>query len=191
MKKSWKIYRWSWVAYIAIIIFGLIAIIATTQGVNEHHNYLVSLSESPEYLEKVIKVDLPDIVHVKPDKGNGNYWTTYGYELKFSEELSEDCIRELNMRYKTDNAHWSTNSGAFIYRESANANYEICCLIYKDHSVVEYGYTDELSNSELALFAFIAGGFWILIFMGVILGVIEAICERRREKKQADSATQS
>ena len=189
MKKVWKIYRWSWVAYIAIIIFGFIAIITTTQGVNEHHNYLVSLSESPEYLEKVIKVDLPDIAQVESDYGVGSSWTTYGYELKFSEELSEDCIRELNMRYKTDNVHWSTNSGAFIYRESASANYEICCLIYKDHSVVEYGYTDELSNSELALLAFIAGGFWILIFMGVILGVIEAICKKR--KKQADSVTQS
>jgi hypothetical protein len=33
------------------------------------------------------------------------------------------------------------------------------------------------------------GGFWILIFVGGILGVIGAICEKR--KKQANSSTQS
>jgi hypothetical protein len=188
MKKVWKIYLWSWVVYFAIPICGLIA---SLESVSDSEKYMNNFSDTPENIEKIINIDLPDIVHVKPDNSSGNYWTTYGYELKFSEELSEDCIRELNMRYKTDNAHWSTNSGAFIYRESASSYYELCCLIYKDHSVVEYGYTDELSNSELALLAFIAGGFWILIFMGVILGVIGAICERRREKKQANSSTQS
>lgn len=183
MKKAFKIYLRSWVAYIAIIIFGSIALLATTQGVSEHHKYLVNLSESPKYIEKIIKVDLPDIVHVKPDRGYGNIWSIYRYELKFSEELSEDCMRELNMRYKKDKAHWSTNSGAFIYRESASSEYELSCLIYKDHSIVDYGFSDEdISDSELALLVFIAGGFWILVFVGVILGVIGAICEQRREK---------
>jgi hypothetical protein len=83
MKKAFKIYLRSWVAYIAIIIFGSIALLATTQGVSEHHKYLVKLSESPEYIEKIIKVDLPDIVHVKPDRGYGNIWSIYRYELKF------------------------------------------------------------------------------------------------------------
>lgn len=187
MKKVWKIYLWSWVVYFAIPICGLIA---SSESVSDSEKYMNNFSDTPENIEKIINIDLPDIVHVKSDTGHGNTYTTYGYELKFSEALSEDCIRELNMRCETDRVHWSKNyAGGFIYRESASSNNEISCLIYNDHSIVDYAVFTGESDSFWVLMFFMFGGFGILIFVGGILGVIEAICEKR--KKQADSATQS
>lgn len=182
MKKSWKIYLWSWVAYIAIFIIGSITIIATTQNVSEHHKYLVNLSESPEYIENVIKVDLPDIVHLESDYGVGSSWTTYSYDLKFSEVLSEDCIKELNKLCETDSLHWSKNfNGDFIYHESANLDYEISCLIEKDHSIVDYSICDELPTSLLGFLASTTIVFYILIAWGVIHLIISFIRKVRNK----------
>lgn len=176
MKKIWKIYLWSWVAYIAIVIIGSITIIATTQNVSERHKCLVNLSESPEYIENVIKVDLPDITHVESDFGAGSSWTTYSYDLKFSEALSEDCIKELNKLCETDSLHWSKNfNGDFIYHESENLDYEISCIIYNDYSVVDYGIYDELPSSVLGFLASTTAVLYILIIWGVVLLIIAVV----------------
>ena len=170
MKKSWKIYLWSWVAYFTILIYGFIA----SSGNNgDSEKYMRNFSDTPENIEKIIHIDLPDIIHVKSDVGHGNTWTTYGYEMKFSEVLSEDCIRELDMRCETDNNHWSKNYiGGFIYREYESSDYEITCLIYNNHFLVDYAVFTGESDSFWAVTFFIFGGFFILFFVGVILHII-------------------
>ena len=175
MKKSWKIYRWSWVAYIAIIIFGSIAILATTQNGTEHHKYLVNLSESPEYIEKVIKVDIPDIAQVESDYGIGSSWTSYGYDLKFNEALSEECTNELNKLCETDSVHWEKFEDRFMYKESASLDYDITCLVYNDHAIVDYGICDELPTSLLVFLASTTIILYILIAWGIIHLIISVI----------------
>ena len=58
----------------------------------------------------------------------------------------------------------------------------------KNDAEIKAVFTGE-SDSFWALMFFMFGGFWILIFVGGILGVIGVICEKR--KKQANSSTQS
>lgn len=183
MKKVWKIYLWSWVVYIAIVIFGSIAILTTTQKGTEHHKYLVKLSESPEYIEKVIKVDLPNIAQIDSDYGVGSSWTSYGYDLKFSEALLEDCIRELNKLCETDSIHWKKFEDRFMYTESASLNYDISCIIYNDHSVVDYGICDELPTSLLVFLASTTIILYILIAWGIIHLIISVIRKIIRKMK--------
>ena len=176
MRKSLKIYIWSWVVIIAITICGSIVLSVISGNGTEHHNHLIKLSESPEYIENVIKVDLPDIAHLESDYGAGSSWTTYSYELKFNEALSEDCIEELNKLCETDSVHWSKNfNGDFIYHESENLDYEIFSIIYNDHSVVDYGIYDELPSSVLGFLASTTAVLYILIIWGVVLLIIAVV----------------
>lgn len=169
MKKIWKIYLWLWVAYFAIPICN--GLIDSSGNASDSEKYMNNFSDTPENIEKIINIDLPDIVHVKSDTGYGNAWTSYSYDLKFSETLSEDCTRELNKLCETDSVHWSKDfNSVFIYHESENFDYKIDCIIYNDHSVVDYAvYTGEDNIWGVMLFF---GGFFILIFVGVILHII-------------------
>ena len=51
MKKGWKIYLWSWVAYFTILIYGFIA----SSGNNgDSEKYMINFSETPENIEKIM-----------------------------------------------------------------------------------------------------------------------------------------
>ena len=50
--------------------------------------YFVALCLTFIPMKKLVKITVEPFVTID----SGNYWTTYEYELKFSEELSEDCM---------------------------------------------------------------------------------------------------
>ena len=94
MKKSSKIYLGAWIATIAITL------LVVSPTYYKHSRYLTKLSEYPEYLEKVVDVDLSDITTVESDYGVGSIWRTYYHKLDLGKALSDDCIKQLEMRCK-------------------------------------------------------------------------------------------
>lgn len=179
MKKAFMIYGLAWVLFFASIV-----VCKSLQGssTSDHHGSLMSLSENPSYLEEVLELDLPDVVDVKADKGIGSRWITYGFELKFSEGLSQECVSRLEELCRTDK-RWSRYSVTtpFIYQVVKGDEYIISCVIYDDHSVVEYS----LGDGEDAIFepgfliAFFS--FHALLVWGFVLAVIAIV---RRVRKQ-------
>ncbi len=69
-----------------------------------HHD----LAEDPKNIEKIIKIDLPDIA-----KTESSYYRdppapsldVYTHDITFVEELSEECIKELEERFHTS-VYW-------------------------------------------------------------------------------------
>ena len=178
MKKAFIIYGLVWVLFIASI-----AVWSSLQGpsTSDHHGRLMSLPENPSCLEEVLGLDLPDVVDVKTDKGIGSQWITYGFDLKFSEGLSQECVSRLEELCRTDK-RWSrySETSPFIYQVVNGDEYIISCLIYDDHSVVDYS----LGDGENAIFepefliAFFS--FNALLVWGLVLAVIAVV---RRVRK--------
>ena len=173
MKKAFKIYGWAWLA----LIVATIVIIAVMIICSSHHE----LAADPYSLEKIVKVDLPDIASAQTmDDGGGSRWDMFVHKGRFTEEISEESIQKMDELCLSDSMHWSKNSdkGYYIYSDEGGIDglYLVSCTISKDRFVTTY----EVEESEgiFVLFALIFA-YMILITSGIILFIVSLF---RRKK---------
>ena len=108
MKRPLKIYGWAWVAIIAatIVTFAVMIIYPS------HHE----LAADPYSIEKIVKVDLPDIASVQAmDDLGESRWDMFVHKGRFTEEISEKSIKEMDELCQSDTIHWSKNSDKVVY----------------------------------------------------------------------------
>ena len=178
MKRALKIYIWAWV--VAVVSTFIAVLVAAC--VPSHHD----LAKDPNNIEKVIKVDLPDISCVEStdnlDRG-ASRWDVYVHHAKFSETLSANSINVMDERCQTDSAHWQKDEdkGCYSYTCSGGIDelYSISCTIYEDHFVLTY----EVDESEgiLLLCSFVIV-YYVLMIWGIARCVIALIRKATRRK---------
>ena len=174
MKKSTKIYLWAW-AVAFVIITGCIVW-------PSHHD----LATDPDKLGAIVNLRLPDIAESEYednlDRGTSR-WDFYGYHALFSENISEECIAEMERRCVEDSGHWSKNEleGYYLYTDNGGADelYEVGCAIYKDQAHIGYLVSEDEGIFVIAfLFLYIL----ILLIWGLVL-IIVAIVHKRVMKQ--------
>ena len=102
MKKALKIYGWAWLALIVTTIVTIAVMIIYPS----HHK----LAANPYSIEKIVKVDLPDIASVKTmDDGGGSRWDMFVHKGRFIEEISEESIEKMDELCISDSMHWRKN----------------------------------------------------------------------------------
>ena len=168
-----KIYGWAWLA----LIVATIVIIAVMIICPSHHE----LAADPCSLEKIVKVDLPDIASVQTmDDGGGSRWDMFVHKGRFIEEISKESIQKMDELCLSDSMHWSKNrdEGYYLYSDEGGLDglYLVSCTISKDRFVTTY----EVEESEgiFVLFALMVA-YMILLASGIILLVIRLF---RRKK---------
>lgn len=175
MKRALKIYGWAWVAIIAatIVTFAVMIIYPS------HHE----LAADPYSIEKIVKVDLPDIASVQTsDDLGGSSWDMFVHKGRFTEKISEESIQKMDELCLSDAIHWSKNSdkGYYIYLDEGGIDglYHVSCTISEDRFVTTY----EIEESEgiFVLFALMVA-YMILITWGMILFIVSLF--RRNPKK--------
>ena len=173
MKKALKIYGWAWVVLIAVAIVTFAVMIIFPS----HHE----LAADPYSIEKIVKVDLPDIASVQTmDDLGGSRWDMFVHKGRFTEEISEKSIQKMDELCQSDTIHWSKNrdKGYYIYSDEGGIDglYLVSCTIYEDHFVTTY----EVEESEgiFVLFVLIVT-YMILITSGIILFIVSLF---RRKK---------
>lgn len=170
MKKGVKIYIWSWVVMVVLSV--LLIVLGRAGYLAPHHK----LAQYPTNIEKITKLDLPDIISVESwdnlDRGS-SCWDCFGHRSYFAGKLSEDCVQQLELLCKTDSTHWckNENAGCYEYIDDAWSQggiYSISCSIYEDYSYVEY-YVDEIENfgNVLVVFFVLMVAFIVLFIWGI------------------------
>ena len=171
MKKALKIYLYAWAGLIAV--FALFVLFPT-------HNNLAS---RPRNIEKIVKLDLPDIAKAESsdnlDRGTSR-WNCYEHSIQFEEEISDECIKELERRCQQDSEYWSKNEeeGYYNYNDEGGIDelYSVNCRIYKQSAHVSYSVDeDEGILIELTLSIYLQ----VVLIWGFVLIVI-AIARKRR-----------
>lgn len=163
--KEFKIYVWS----LAVVILSLFLLSPS------HHD----LARNPKNIEKIVKIDLPDIAHCESednmDRG-ASRWDAYIHRYKFKEEISEDCINELENRCLTDREHWRAEQDYYIYEDSDASGdlYYINCWIKKDRCALTY----EIDEMEGSLLCFV----WFLFILVNVYGLVVVILKFRSKK---------
>lgn len=136
-----------WVGVIVSVVLFVIALCADLLA--PHHR----LAQDPANIEKITGLNLPDTISVNSsnnlERGTSR-WDCFSHRSHFTEELSDDCIRQLETLCKTDSVYWHKDEteGCYEYLDDAwdrGGNYCISCRIYDDYSVVEY-YIDEFEE---------------------------------------------
>ena len=174
MKKSTKIYLWAWT----------VAFVITTGFIlwPSHRD----LAADPDKLGTIVNLRLPEIVDCEYednlDRGTSR-WDFYGYHALFVENISEECIAEMERRCVEDSGHWSKNEleGYYLYTDNGGADglYEVDCAIYKDQAHVDYLVSEDEGVFVIAfLFLYIQ----ILLIWGLVL-IIVAIVHKRVMKQ--------
>lgn len=177
MKKALKIYGWIWVA----TILATLITVAVLKIHTSHHD----LAEDPNNLEKIVKVDMPDIAFVESENNlsrSASRWDIYEHKGKFIHELSEDTITALDELCLTDSLHWHKANNRVVYsyynEGGIDELYHVFCLISHDGFIINY----EVDESEgiFVLFPLIIA-YVILLAWGIILFIINLF---RRIQKQ-------
>lgn len=170
MKKSTKIYLWAW-AVAFVIITGCIVW-------PSHHD----LATDPDKLGAIVNLRLPDIAESEYednlDRGTSR-WDFYRYHALFAENISEECIAEMERRCVEDSGHWSKNEleGYYLYTDNGGADglYEVGCAIYKDQAHVGYLISEDEGIFVIVfLFLYIQ----ILLIWGLVLIIISIVYKR-------------
>lgn len=167
MKTSTKIYLCAWtVAY-----FLYIGIIAWPS--------LHKQACNPNRIESLVDLRLPDILEVKSDDNldrGASRFDHYVHDIKFVEDISEECIEEMERRCQMDSKHWSKNKalGYYFYVDSGGIDslYEVSCVIYRDHAHIEYMISEDEGIFGIMALCVLYG---ILILWGVVLGIVAAV----------------
>jgi hypothetical protein len=176
-KKALKIYGWTWVA----TILATLITVAVLKIHTSHHD----LAEDPNNLEKIVKVDMPDIAFVESENNlsrSASRWDIYEHKGKFIHELSEDTITALDELCLTDSLHWHKANNRVVYsyynEGGIDGLYHVFCLISHDGFTINY----EVDESEgiFVLFPLIIA-YVILLAWGIILFIINLF---RRSQKQ-------
>ena len=165
MKKAFKIYGWAWLSLIAATIVTIAVMIVYPS----HHE----LAADPYSIEKIVKVDLPDITSVHTMDDGGSRWDMFVHKGRFTEDISEETIQKMDELCLSDSIHWSKNSdkGYYVYSDEGGIDglYLVSCTISKDSFVTTY----EVEESEgiFVLFALMVA-YMILLASGIILLII-------------------
>lgn len=180
MKKSTKIYLWAW-AVAFVILTGYI--------VWPSHRELAS---DPDKIGAIVNLRLPDIADYEYednlDRG-ASRWDFYEYRALFTENISEECIAEMERRCVEDGEHWSKNEaeGYYLFTDYGGVDglYEVGCAIYEDQAHVGY-----LISEDEGVFAiaFLSLYIQILILWGLVLLII-AIVQKRVIKQLKQELT--
>ena len=179
MKEILKKSLWKWAAIIAMITLSCIAIS------NTHSN----ITSDPHNVKKITGLDLPKITHTDSEDNlqrGASRWDCFIHRAQFANEISADCIHELDNRCKTDSAHWdkTADGTGYIYTDDACDNggwYSITCHIYKGHSVVTY-LVDEFEGIFTTLLGFATIAFSVIWGLKLAIATIIATIRNRREK---------
>ncbi len=180
MKKSWRIYGWTWVAVIAATLALMIGMFFHTS----HHE----LADDPRNLEKIVKVDLPGIVFCYSDNNlerGSSRWDIFEHRGKFVHEISEETIMVLDKLCQTDSKHWhkAKDGGGYSYYDEGGVDglYTVFCLISKDGFTINY----EVDESEgiLVLLPFVIV-YSILFKWGIVLIIIALIRRIKNRNKR-------
>lgn len=168
-----KIYRWAWFALIVVTIAAIAVLVIRTS----HHD----LAAAPENIEKIVKVDLPEIASVESENNldrGASRWDTYIHSGQFTEELSEESIKAIEELCVADRSHWCKEEEYYAYFDRGGIDdlYLVTCIIYHDHFKLTY----EVDESEgiFVLFPFVIA-YMILFAWGIILLIIRLF---RRKK---------
>ncbi|MBQ6613285.1 MAG: hypothetical protein IIX19_06145 [Alistipes sp.] len=174
MKKSTKIYSWAW-AVALVIIIGLVVW-------PSHHE----LARDPKKVGAIVNLRLPDIANYEYednlDRG-ASRWDCYSYHAFFAENISEECIAEMERRCVEDSEHWSKNEaeGYYLFTDYGGVDglYEVGCAIYEDQAHVGY-----IVSEDEGIFVIAILGIYIqiLLIWGFALLVI-AIVQKRVMKQ--------
>ena len=181
MRRTLKIYGWAWVVTIvATLLIAGVSIIHTS-----HHE----LAEDPNYLEKIVKVDMPDIAFCESDNNldrGASRWDVFEHRGKFICELSEETIMTLDDLCRTDSLHWrkAYDRSVYSYYDEGGIDelYYVFCLISHDGFSINY----EVDESE-RIFALLplAVAYTILFKWGVVLVILAFIAKiKNRNKSQ-------
>ena len=174
MKKSTKIYSWAWA--VAFIIF--IGYIVWPS----HHE----LARDPKKVGAIVNLRLPDIADYEYednlDRG-ASRWDCYSYHAFFAENISEECIAEMECRCVEDSEHWSKNEaeGYYLFTDYGGVDglYEVGCAIYEDQAHVGYIVSEDEGIFVIAIL-------WIYIQILLIWGfalLVIAIVQKRVMKQ--------
>ena len=182
MKKASKIYLWACVVLVAAAIVA----VASVMVIPSHHD----LARDPYAIERIVKVDLPEIVEVESednlDRGSSR-WDVYTHTVQFGDTLSEESIKKLDRLCRTDSQHWLKNAEEGYYRYTAEGGvdelYAIDCVLYHDHARLTY----TVDESE-GIFLFVAFYFcgYLLLLLGVVLvviGIVKRIIKNKRQQQ--------
>ena len=100
MRKALKIYGWAWVVLIVATIITVIVMAIRTS----HHD----LAKDPNNIEKIVKVDLPDIASVQSwDDFGGSRWDMHVHKGQFTERISEESIQIMDELCLSNSIHHS------------------------------------------------------------------------------------
>ena len=164
-----KIYRWAWFALIVVTIATIAVLVIRTS----HHD----LAAAPDNIEKIVKVDLPEIASVESENNldrGASRWDTYIHSGQFTEELSEESIKAIEELCVADRSHWCKEEEYYAYFDRGGIDdlYLVTCIIYHDHFKLTY----EVDESEgiFVLFPFVIA-YMILLAWGIILFIINLI----------------
>ena len=175
MGKTLKIYGWAWVVLIVATIITVVVMAIRTS----HHD----LAKDPNNIEKIVKVDLPDIAFVESENNSdrsASRWDIFEHRGKFICELTEETIIALDNMCRTDSLHWRKAQDRSVYsycdEGGVDGLYHVFCLISHDGFTINY----EVDESEgiFGLFPLIVA-YMILLTWGMILFIISLF---RRKK---------
>jgi hypothetical protein len=110
MGKALKIYGWAWVVLIVATIITVVVMAIRTS----HHD----LAKDPNNIEKIVKVDLPDIAFVESENNldrSASRWDIFEHRGKFICELSEETTTTLDNLCQTDSLHWRKAQDRSVY----------------------------------------------------------------------------
>ena len=170
MKKSTKIYSWAWAA-VFVIIIGVVVC-------PSHHE----LARDPRKVGAIVNLHLPDIADYQYednlDRGTSR-WDFFGYHAIFSEEISEECIAEMERRCKEDSEHWSKNEaeGYYLFVDSGGVDglYDVGCAIFDNQAHVGYLVSEDEGIFAIAILRLYIQ---ILLIWGLVLFVIASVHKR-------------
>ena len=166
MKKASKIYLWTWLVFVvAAVVTVVVAMVAPS-----HHD----LARDPYAIERIVKVDLPEIVEVESednlDRG-ASRWDVYTHRVQFGDTLSEESIKKFDRLCRTDSLHWLKNAEEGYYRYTAEGGvdelYAIDCVLYRDHAHWDY-MVDESEGVFLFVAIYLCGYFGLINIIGNI-----------------------
>ena len=168
-----KIYRWAWLTLIVVTIATIAVLVIRTS----HHD----LAAAPDNIEKIVKVDLPEIASVESENNldrGASRWDTYIHSGQFTEELSEESIKAIEELCVADRSHWCKEEEYYAYFDRGGIDdlYLVTCIIYHDHFKLTY----EVDESEgiFVLFPFVIA-YMILFAWGIILLIIRLFRRKR------------
>lgn len=176
MRTSTKIYICAWgVLHAAILIYCLWP---------SHHK----LASDVDNIDRIVDLDLPEIGRYESadnlDRGASRF-DCYEHTIWFTEELSEECIAEMEQRCTEDSEHWSKCSATDCYEYwdggDVDELYCVSCLIYKDRAYVSYIISED--EGILAVFAMFLYSLVLMVWGGILL--ICKLVRNRKRKKQA------